>query len=236
MRSLIIGAGEIGKSLHEVFSPYHESYLRDVEDLKLDKVEILHIAFPYSEKFVEQVAGYAKQYSPKLLVVHSTVPVGTSRKIGSVSSPVNGRHPYLANSIKTFRKIVGGTNPFHVYEVTRFFQLCGIQCAVFSSPEASELGKLLCTRRYGLSLIEMKEAAKVCEKESVPFHEVYTMWNEIYNNGYTVLKEPRFHRPNLWPIGGEIGGHCVIPNLEYVKDDLSAFIKKKNNGYKNESR
>jgi len=236
MRSLIIGNGEIGSSLHKVFSGAHESYIRDLVNMPLEGVEILHIAFPYSSHFEEDVAAYRKQYKPRLVVIHSTVPVGTSRKVGAVNSPVNGRHPYLEKSVRTFKKVVGGVNPFEVFDVVRFFQACGLKTVVFSSPEASELGKLLCTRRYGLSLVEMKEAAKWCRKENVSFSEVYSIWNTIYNDGYRDLEETRFFRPNLYPIGGEIGGHCVIPNLEYVKDDLSALISKKNKGYKNEGR
>lgn len=234
MRSLIIGAGEIGKSLHEVFKTAHESHIRDVEDYKIEGVEVLNIAYPYSEKFIEITKGYINQYNPKLVIIHSTVPVGTTRKLGdiAVNSPVNGRHPYLANSIKVFKKIVGGTSPAKVWEAAGFLGQAGICVIFYSSPEASELGKILCTRRYGVSLMEMKETMKLCKKNNVPFHEVYSQWNEMYNIGYTALNEVRFHRPNLIPMEGEIGGHCVVPNLKFIDDELSVFLTERNESYK----
>jgi len=59
----------------------------------------------------------------------------------------------------------------------------GIKTKRVSSPEASELSKILCTTYYGWNIIFCKEAARVCEEFNVPFEEVYTNWNKEYNKG-----------------------------------------------------
>lgn len=235
MCNLICGKGEIGKSLYEVFRHYHETYIRDIEEtVPYKDIEVLHIAYPYSSKFVKNTKAYIRQYNPKLVIVHSSIPVGTTRKLGDIAvySPVNGRHPDLVPHIKSFKKIVGGVNPYQVFEAIKFLKGAMLDTVVFSSPEAAELAKILCTRRYGVSIIEMKETATLCQKFDVPFHEVYSQWNMMYNEGYTKVGEVRFHRPNLVPMKGPTGGHCVIPNLEFVKDELSEFIKSRNEVYK----
>ena len=79
MRTLIIGGGEIGKSLLDVLDKQYECCVIDKGDEAHLDYEIMHVCFPYSENFVEQVIQYQQLYHPKYTVIHSTVPVGTSR-------------------------------------------------------------------------------------------------------------------------------------------------------------
>ena len=64
MKTLIIGKGEIGTSLQRVLSPFYETYIKDIEPLEVEGIEVLHICFPYSKKFIKQVEEYKKQYKP----------------------------------------------------------------------------------------------------------------------------------------------------------------------------
>ena len=57
---------------------------------------------------------------------------------------------------------------------------------------------------------------------------MWTMWNENYNKGYEELEHEEYKRPNLLPIMGNIGGHCVIPNLDFLDSDFTKLIKKRN--------
>lgn len=235
MRSLTIGNGEIGSSLHRLFqiSQNHISHIRDLDDLVVEDVEVLNIAYPYSPTFVEDTQAYIKQYKPKVVIIHSTVPVGTTRKVGliAVHSPVNGRHPHLQASLSTFIKFLGGNDPYQVYIAAQFLNQAGISTTVFSNSETTELAKLRCTLRYGVSIIEMKETEDLCRKYNVPFHEVYTRWNTHYNEGYTKLNEVRFIRPNLSPMPGPIGGHCVVPNCDLQPSTLASLVKKESKKY-----
>ena len=106
MRTLVIGAGEVGKSLAKVLKEFHETFVRDLKPVLVDNVKIMNICFPYSDKFEQAVKKYQAEYNPKLTIIHSTVPVGTSRRLNAVHSPIHGKHPSLARGIKTFIKYI----------------------------------------------------------------------------------------------------------------------------------
>src|SRR3990167_59366 len=175
-KTLIIGAGEIGKSLAECLKPIYEVYLKDVKDDVRGEFEVINICYPYSKDFVKITQAYIKKYNPKLTIIHSTIKPGTSRLIGKnvVHSPVNGKHPNLAQSLKIFVKFIGGMDSFSTFKAVDYLNRAGIRTQVFASPETTELAKVLCTTRYGWAVMEMKETARLCEQYGVPFHEVYT--------------------------------------------------------------
>lgn len=235
-KTLIIGAGEIGLSLGNVLSSaYDVKFYDPIKGLITEeRFDIINICYPYNDKFIEITKNYIEKFQPKLTIVHSTVPVGTTRKIGGkiIHSPVNGRHPRLEEGIKTFTKFVGGLDGESIYSALEFLRKAGIKTSALSSPEATEMAKIFCTTYYGWNLIFQKELLKLCEENNLPFHEVYTIWNTAYNEGYLKLGEIRFIRPVLNPIGGEIGGHCVIPNCDLFQSFLTDTIKGRNNGYK----
>jgi hypothetical protein len=224
MRSLIIGYGEIGKSLWNVLSPYYHTDAIDKDDDNEEQYEILHICFPYSKKFIEQVKEYQLQFKPKYTVIHSTVPVGTSRACDAVNSPCLGIHPNLESGLKTFIKFLGGEQ---ASEVADYFRRVGMKVYLFNEPETSELMKILDTTFYGICLEYTKDVKKQCEKLGVPF-EAWTIWTENYNRGYEKLGHPEFVRPNLTPIMKKIGGHCVMQNTELIDTPFTNLLKKLN--------
>ncbi|MBT4732915.1 hypothetical protein HOB87_13235 [Candidatus Woesearchaeota archaeon] len=209
----------------------HNAFIRDKEDLELKGVEVLNICYPYSKDFVKITKKYIKQYKPKVTIIHSTVKAGTTSKCGDmvVHSPVHGKHPDLTGGIKTFTKYVGGDNTYAVYIADKFLKEAGIKTKIVANAKTSELSKVLCTSYYGWNILFMKEVAKICKKEGVPFHEVYTDWNWLYNVGYGKLDMPQFVRPVLDPIQGKIGGHCVVNNCDLLDSFITRTIKEKNN-------
>ena len=233
MRSLIIGRGEIGSSLHKVLQEKHESYIRDKEPLKKEGIEVLNICYPYSKDFVKNTKAYIKEYSPKVTIIHSTVPPGTTREIGRevVHSPIHGKHPNLATGIKTFVKYVGGTQSKAIKTAKDFLLEAGIKAVRVASPETSELSKVLCTSQYGWNIVLMKEIYALCKKYKVPFSEVYIQWNTHYNEGYEKLGSPQYKRPILIYKPGKIGGHCVVNNTKLLKSFITDTIKRKDKTY-----
>src|SRR3990167_2347401 len=238
--TLVIGSGEIGKSLKNVLVSAYKVFIRDIQEddeVNVNWYRVIHVCYPYSSKFVEITKEYIAKYKPELTIIHSTVAPGTTAQLGRgvVHSPVNGRHPHLEQGIKTFIKFIGGNDVFSVFKAIEHLQRAGIKTQALANSTTSELAKVLCTRRLGMTVVEMKETARLCEKYSVPFQEVYTEWNNNYNDSYAQLGEYRFMRPTLFPMPGEIGGHCVIPNLELIpKDEISQLILGRNDVYKNE--
>ncbi len=223
--SLILGAGEVGLSLQEILSTqYVVRIFNEHQQPEDEKFEIMHICFPYSDKFEDEVKRYQEKYKPKFTVIHSTVPPGTSRRLNSIHSPIIGIHPHLEQSIKTFVKYLSGDQ---ASEVADYFRRAGLKVYLFDKQETTELLKIMDTTFYGVCLEYTKEVKTQCDKLGVPF-EAWTVWTEQYNQGYKKLGYPEFTRPNLVPIQKRLGGHCVLQNTELLDNDFTSLIKKRN--------
>lgn len=237
--SLIIGNGEIGSSLKKVLDDRqlvdHSCIATDIKDddfleILTTHCEVLHICIPYEkENFERDVIAYINLTQPKFTVIHSTVQVGTTRKLIEqtktkiVHSPVQGQHPDLAESILYFEKIVG-TEDIELFERV-CEELSNVKCVKVASPEASEIGKIFSTSYYGICIAWHREMKRLCDKYGVPFEDAVTKFNEIYNAGYAKFK-PNVIRPVLTPPEGPIGGHCVTQNARLFEEiEQSEFIK-----------
>lgn len=219
--SLIIGFGEVGKALYEVLSVVHQVDFIDKDDKQSGTYDILHICFPYSEHFIKAVKNYQKKYKPQFTIIHSTVPIGTSRKCNAIHSPVIGIHPNLVSGIKTFTKYLGGEQ---ASKVANYFRRADIKIYLYDKPETTELMKVLCTTFYGVCIEYTKEVKRMCDKYGIPF-EAWTLWTENYNQGYQKLGHSEFTRPNLIPIMGVLEGHCLLPNCDLLKSRFTDLVK-----------
>lgn len=226
--TLIIGMGEIGKSLYNVLSKEYNVYVYDPKTgsglVHCDDLDILHICFPYSDKFVDAVKNYQNLYTPKYTVIHSTVPVGVYDEIEAISSPCLGIHPHLEKSMTTFTKFLGGKK---ASEVADYFRRAGIKVYLVDDPKATAVMKILDTTFYAMCIEYTKDVKLQCEKLNIPF-ELWTVWTENYNKGYDKLGYPEYTRPNLTPIMKPQGGHCTIPNLKLLDTPFTNFIEKQN--------
>ena len=217
-RCVIAGYREIGKAVHSVLTTVHKTAVVDI-DGKLHgnvqeetRVDVLHICFPYSDSFVHHVADYQARFNPEYTVIHSSVPVGTSSSCGAIHSPVVGTHPHLAKSLLTFTKFIGGDRASGVAD---HFRRAGIRVYITDRSESTELLKLDSTTWYGTCIEKTKDTKELFDEHGVPF-ELFTIWTDSYNRGYQALGQPQFTRPNLTPIQGKIGGHCVLPNARLI--------------------
>ncbi len=232
-KHLIIGYGEVGQALANIIKS-------DIADLTLSEpqgrgYEVMHISFGYSHKFIAEVKRYQKLYRPKLTIIHSTVPVGTSKKCKSVHSPVRGVHPNLELGLKTFVKYFGGKE---AKKAARYFQKAGIKVRCYDGSETTEAIKLWETTQYGWLIMLEKEIYQWCKKNGLDFEEVYRSANRDYNEGYEKLGKREVVRPYLTHCDGPIGGHCVIANSYLLDSNISNMVIKFNNKLKkpNKSR
>lgn len=223
MKTLIIGAGEVGRALGQVLSDYEPKFIDPAYDL-LDQegvFDYLHICFPFSRNFIEAVRAYQAKYQPKYTIIHSTVPVGTSRALGAIFSPVVGLHPHLTTSLRTFTKFLAGEQ---ASEVTDYFRRAGLKVYLFDQPETAELAKLSQTTFYALMVEYIKGLKRECDRRGLAFSEVYTLPSQDYNQGYQALGYD-YHLPLLVPILKPQGGHCTIPNCDLWDNVFTQFIK-----------
>lgn len=224
MQTIILGFGEIGTALAKVLKTYNPIIKTKTKE-NISGIEIMHICFPYSNSFVKEVKRYQELYKPKYTVIHSTVPVGTSKLCDAIHSPCLGVHPYLEESFKTFTKFLGGKK---ASEVADYFRRAGMKVYICDKSETTELAKLSQTTQYALNIEYIKNLKQECDKFKIPFAEVYTLFSENYNKGYIKLGYPEYSLPLLVPIMQKQGGHCTLPNCEIWNTVFTKLIKKLN--------
>jgi len=230
--SLIVGNGEIGSALKEVLEKKYTVVIKDKEPLELDEsiqVGVMHIAIPYTRNFEKIVHNYQIQYKPKYTVIHSTVPMGTCKRLGAYDSPVRGVHPHLAKSLKTFVKYLAPQSQY----LKKYFETAGIKIKLVKDSKTTEALKLWCTTLYGINIIVEKEMYAFCKKYGVDFNIVYTDTNTTYNQGYKELGFPQYQKYILKHMNGGCGGHCVINNCNILKPISASarFILEQNKKY-----
>jgi len=230
MNSLIIGKGEVGQALFNILQKTYHTTLRGKKEVEIGDVEFLHICYSFQENFIEITQKYIQQYNPKFTIIHSSVPVGTTKQLeGNVwHSPVRGIHPNLEKGLTTFTKYIGGQ---YNYFIDKYFLDAGIQTSFLSSSETTEALKLWDTTQYGLMIMIQKEIYQWCKENNLNFDEVYTYPNKTYNKGYTQLDMEYVNRPILKQIDGKIGGHCVISNAKLLDSELAKLLLKQNETY-----
>jgi UDP-N-acetyl-D-mannosaminuronate dehydrogenase len=209
---LVIGLGEVGRPLFEVLGPAHDVVARDLEDVPVDEVGILHICFPFGEAFVQSVCDYVASYQPSLVIVNSTVVPGTTRAIEDGSgvptlySPVRGKHVRMKDELLTYEKFLAGTSEVALVVAERHFKEAGLVTHRMSSPEALELAKLLETSYFGLLIAWAQEMDRFASAVSADYGEILEFFGEV-----AFLPSTRFQP-------GFIGGHCVMPNLSLLEE------------------
>ena len=191
-----------------------------------DVINVLHISFPYTDKFVSLTDKYIRILKPKLTVIHSTVDIGITRKIYNklerkydiCHSPVIGRHPDLTESLITFRKLLSGSTPRAIGKARKLFRSLDITPIEYSKLEETEAAKMLSTTYYAHCLSYMRHVHKFCQDNNLDFNNVYTLTNKVYNDGYSEMDFDQFVRPVLEYMPGKTGGHCLVPNMKILKN------------------
>jgi len=234
MKIGILGLGEVGQAIKEVYLNA-ENYDYDIrvndkklgDDFAID-MEYLHICIPYNENFIDEVVANSKRCPSATVIIHSTVPVGTTKKINellggsyAVHSPIRGVHPKLYEGVKTFVKYIG-TDDEKVGEVVlgHFCKDLGLRGNLVIGSKNTELGKLISTTYYAHCIAFTEYVNNLCEMTKTDFYIVMTHFNNSYNEGYTKLGKANVVRPTLYPPKGKIGGHCQIPNAKILKEQF----------------
>ncbi len=230
----ILGYGEVGQAIAEFYGSAGSPRAK-IKDLKrddgLEGIEILHICIPWSKNFIGIVKKEIKKTRPKLIINHSTVAPGTTKKIALglpkgcmiVHSPIRGMHPRLYKGIKLFVKYIGADNKKAGEMAKKHLERLGIKTKVFYPSITTEVGKLLDTSYYALCIAWHGEMKRICDKAKIKFDEAVVDFNRTYNEGYNKLGKLNVIRPVLYPPKGGIGGHCVIYNTKII----SKYLKSK---------
>ncbi len=220
MKAVVVGLGAVGKALYDIASEKCEAYGYDLDPARtihsLDEIprapDALHICFPYTEGFVDQVARYAELLAPGLIIIHSTVPVGTTEKvyeetgIDTVHSPVRGVHARMREHMLFWTKWIGPVNESSAVKARKHLEALGFKVRIARGPRETELAKLAETVYRALMIAWWQELHRTALREGASIVEVAEFVAEVHE----VLGD----RPIYYP--GIIGGHCLIPNTELL--------------------
>ena len=229
MKAILIGYGEIGQAVKEVFSNFHDIDVvkKEGDEIPGQSYDLMLVAIPYTDKFVEIMEDYKSKVNVNSIVVFSSVQIGTCSQIGAIHSPIEGLHPHLVESLKNCRRWVGGSDEL----VNKFFAESKLSCRQFEKPEITEALKLSSTALYGLNILFANYRKKIADDLDFDFSN-FKAYDKDYNNLYQSLCMPQYQRYLLDPPEGEIGGHCIVPNAKilmkkYPSVFLDRIIKQK---------
>lgn len=217
--NLVIGMGEVGQAIAKILEC---EGIEKGQQSKETQYNFLHICINYSDHFIDIVKAYQKQYVPKYTIIHSTVPIGTSKKCDATHSPIRGVHPELEKGIRTFVKYFGGPDSGACAQI---FQDKGIKVKITPNSNNTEAMKLWDTTQYGNLILLNREIYKFCQRNQLDFDIVYTDANITYNEGYMKLDRPEVVRPWLKHTNSKIGGHCVLPNAKLLKSESAYELR-----------
>jgi UDP-N-acetyl-D-mannosaminuronate dehydrogenase len=242
-KDVVAGLGEIGDPILKLISMKTNAVGYDVNPKLIDqkrtkryetlKTRLLHICIPFNAGFEKNVIELNQKYVPKGLVIHSTISPGTTRNLQeNLSIPViysatRGVHKRMLYDLRRYTKFfaIESNAPNQKWATTTYSSLmkkCGVKTKKMSNPKTLELAKIVVdTSYYGWLINYAQLSNMIAIQNGVNYDEMWSFADEIH----------KFlgNRPKMFP--GFIGGHCVIPNLDLIKDESLDLIKEINNDY-----
>jgi UDP-N-acetyl-D-mannosaminuronate dehydrogenase len=250
---MVVGLGEIGTAIFSLLKEAEESFtvygldvdktkmraLSQNEDKMPSKVDTMHICLPCKSQvtFTEAVTLYAKRFKPKLIIINSTVPPGTTKKVYEqctclvAHSPIRGVHKnaeHMKWEIKRWKKYIGGADMKATKAAVEHFEKMNLKLKTSKSCLETELAKLFETTYRAWMITCFQEMHRISRYFNADFDEIVDFIEDTHRI--------RLDRPVMFP--GEIGGHCLIPNacllLESYDSELLRLILKSNEKRKQE--
>ena len=233
---LVVGLGEIGCTLFELLkeTDAFTVYGLDINETKMGAtcqnqskmpqiVDAIHICLPCREQdsFVANVADYVKQFKPKLLIINSTVPPGTTKKAQQsckclvAHSPVRGVHKspeHMKCEMKRWTKYVGGVDAKATEAACKHFEKMGLKVKTLKSCAETELAKLFETTYRAWMIACFQEMHRISRTFEADFDDIVDFIEDTHR--------VRLDRPIMFP--GFIGGHCLIPNTELLMQSYNS--------------
>lgn len=230
---LVVGLGEIGHTLFTLLNGQKKSfdvYGLDLDDAKMRElgqnrrkiprqVDTMHVCLPCGsqKKFVDIVVDYIEKFKPKLVIVNSTVPPGTTLKVAAkckclvAHSPSRGVHKnptHMIWELKRWTKYVGGATKAGSDAARVHFEKLSLKVKVLKSCTETELAKLFETTYRAWMIACFQEMHRISRTFGADFNETVDFLEDTHR--------VRLDRPVMFP--GVIGGHCLIPNTELLLD------------------
>jgi len=224
MKIIVIGSeGQTGKAIYNLAKTRYDKVIGidktqdNTRTKNKEHTNIMHVCIPYSIDFENIVKQYQRQFKPEITIIESTVPPGTTQKLGAVHSPIRGKHPFLLPDIKRQVKFVGADTPQQAKKVMEYYASLGLRAHKAKNSRTTETIKLLNTSYYGLMIAWWKEMLEYCEHHDADYQDLkkFIETTNQYNP-----------RPIFTPPVNGFGGHCVWENAVMLnKTKKSKFLE-----------
>ena len=242
-KDVVAGLGEIGKPILLLISRVSPVIGYDTNEILVDKkllnkyekleTRLLHICIPFTNNFISNVTNLYEKFKPESIIIHSTISPNTTKQIQKtlpipiIYSATRGVHKRMLSDLRRYTKF------FAIYPdaprakwagktYSNLLKKCKVKTKQMSNPITLELAKIVVdTSYYGWLITYAQLSNIIAIQNKVNYDEMWSFADEIHNF--------LGNRPKMFP--GFIGGHCVIPNLELIKNDTLDLIKEINNDY-----
>jgi UDP-N-acetyl-D-mannosaminuronate dehydrogenase len=192
--------------------------------IKTASIDVLQICVPApsKEKFVENTKSYIQKYKPKLTIINSTVPIGSTielqKRCGGLiaHSPCRGVHKnreYMKQEFKRWTKYVGGATPEAGLAAKKHFELAGLKTKMLPSCNDTEFAKLFETTYRTWMIVFFQKMHRLARTYSFNNSNIRIDFDEVVDF-IEDTHRARHDRPVMFP--GEIGGHCLLPNSKLL--------------------
>jgi len=241
-KDVVAGLGEIGYPILKLISKKTNVVGYDTNPKLIThkskifeslQTRFLHVCIPFNENFAKNVTELNKKYRPQAIVIHSTISPGTTSKLQEklvipvIYSATRGIHKRMLNDLKRYTKFFAlepdaPNEKWASQTYSDLMKKCGVKTKKMSNPKTLELAKIVVdTSYYGWLITYSQLSNMIAIKNNVDYDEMWSFSDEIH----------KFlgNRPKMFP--GFIGGHCVIPNLDLIKNDTLDLIKEINSDY-----
>ena len=246
---LVVGLGEIGETLFALLedSQKFKVYGFDVDRKKMeesgastpiqsesDKLDVLHICIPVpdKDKFLDIAKNYIEKYRPKLTIINSTVPIGTTMELfkkcgGSIAhSPCRGVHKnreYMKKEFSRWTKYVGGATPEAGIAAQEHFTLAGLKSKQLANCTDTEFAKLFETTYRTWMIVFFQKMQHLAGKYNSAKPDLKIDFDETVDFIEDTHRQ-RHDRPVMFPAA--IGGHCLLPNSKLMLAELEPEMLK----------
>ena len=221
---IVVGCGEVGHPIWQLCRGGFEQVI--AEDPRCGKAEkakypvaAMHIVIPGSlPGFVEIVESYINKYDPEIVLIHSTTVPGVTDKLVDrfgadriVHAQVHGKHQgaRMRHDLLRYPKFVATRSDRAFEKAKEILVAMGHppeNIVRLSSPIAGEIVKLLATTFFAYLIVWAHEVERLSKKCGVGYDELMS---------FTKLQTEDYSIANKFP--GEIGGHCLMPNIEILR-------------------
>ena len=148
LKNVVAGLGEIGRPIQKLISKGELTIGFDINKklMNVNKfqknidvpTETLHVCIPFTSNFRQNVITLCNKFSPKCLVIHSTLQPYTTKKLQNkldipvIFSPTRGVHKRMLYDLKRYTKFfaIEPDAPKKTWAVTTYSNLmkkCGVK-------------------------------------------------------------------------------------------------------------